>query len=62
MPSALHPNITIAACEEEHIASAKRLNALLLPVRYADKFYSEILTDDVVASLTLVALWNDTPR
>lgn len=57
----LIPNITLEPCTKTNVQSFKRLNALLLPIPYPPKFYSEILSDPTTASLTLLAIWHDTP-
>jgi len=41
------------------LSAFKRLNSLLLPIPYQNKFYDEILTDPVTASVTFVAIWHD---
>ena len=50
-------NVTISRCTGDHIKSFRRLNALLLPIKYPDSFYKETLENEVVASTTRVALW-----
>lgn len=54
-------NVFIVPCQEQYIASFRRLNSILLPIPYSDHFYREILQDAVVASLARVALWHDKP-
>lgn len=54
-------NVSIVPCQEQYIASFRRLNSILLPIPYSDHFYREILQDPVVASLARVALWHDKP-
>ena len=58
----LPANIELAAVTAGTLAAFRRLNALLLPVPYPDKFYNETLNDPVAASISLVALWHDTAR
>jgi ribosomal protein S18 acetylase RimI-like enzyme len=41
--------------------SFKKLNSILLPIPYPESFYKEILAEPVDRSLTLMALWHDTP-
>ncbi|KAI9721259.1 MAG: hypothetical protein M1812_002421 [Candelaria pacifica] len=53
----LPPELTLEPPTLTHIASLKRINALLLPIRYPDKFYTEILSSPETAHLTRVALW-----
>lgn len=59
LPRPLHPNISVEPCSKSSIPGLKRLNTLLLPIPYTAKFYDEILSDDTIASITLVALWHD---
>jgi ribosomal protein S18 acetylase RimI-like enzyme len=59
--SQLPPNVELSSITSEWLHSFRRLNALLLPVPYTDKFYDEILNDPVAASMSLVALWHDAP-
>lgn len=61
----IHPNARLAPLTQENLPSFKRLNALLLPIAYPQKFYDEIFADDVTASITRIVLWSDgssTPR
>lgn len=53
----LPANVTISPCTDVYIKSFHRLNALLLPIQYPDAFYAETLDDQVIASVTRVALW-----
>lgn len=53
--------VKIEPCTEQYVNSFRRLNALLLPIPYRDDFYKEIVNDDVIASITRIALWHDTP-
>ena len=53
----LPANVIISPCTREHIKSFRRLNSLLLPIAYHDYFYKETLEDEVIASVTRVALW-----
>ncbi|GME48408.1 putative gnat family protein [Neofusicoccum parvum] len=58
---ALSPNITLAPLTASTLSSFRRLNTLLLEIPYPAKFYDEILTDPVTASITLAAFWRNTP-
>lgn len=40
----------------------RRLITLLLPIRYADKFYKDSIANPTPSSLALCALWNETSR
>lgn len=60
LQSSLHElpdNVTISYCTADHIKSFRRLNALLLPIQYPDYFYKETIEDEVIASVTRIALW-----
>jgi len=57
--SQLPPNVKLCSITSETLQSFRRLNALMLPVPYTDRFYDEILHDPVAASVSLVALWYD---
>ena len=52
-------NFKVAQCESKHITHLRRLNSILLPIPYQDRFYNEIVQDPMTASLTRVALWHD---
>ncbi|KAJ9666728.1 hypothetical protein H2201_003132 [Coniosporium apollinis] len=60
-PRPLPSNITLEPVTPSTLPSLRRLNSLLLPIPYPQKFYDEILSDPVTSSITLVALWHDTP-
>ncbi|PNS14775.1 hypothetical protein CAC42_2004 [Sphaceloma murrayae] len=57
----LHPNISLSPITSDHLSSFKRITSLLLPIPYPKSFYSEIISDPVSASISLVALWHDQP-
>ncbi|KAF2404232.1 hypothetical protein EJ06DRAFT_455747, partial [Trichodelitschia bisporula] len=57
----LPSNVTLAPIAPSTLTSFRRLNSVILPVPYSERFYAEILSDPVVASLSAVALWADTP-
>ncbi|KAK5007297.1 hypothetical protein LTR28_005463 [Elasticomyces elasticus] len=57
--SNLPPAVTFERCTCDNINAFKRVNALLLPVQYPNKFYNEILDDSVTSSITLLAVWRD---
>ena len=54
-------NVSISPVTATTLPQFRRIITLLLPVPYSDKFFHEILRDDVVSSLTLAALWFDGP-
>ena len=56
-----HPNITIEPVNTAHIASLTRITGLLLPIRYPSSFYTAIITEPVIASLSRVAVYHDYP-
>lgn len=58
----LPPNVELRACTKEDIPHLKRLNSLLLPIPYPEKFYREIIEDPLTNSITLVAVWHDDLR
>jgi len=55
----LPANVTITPLTSEWIPSFKRLNSLLLPIPYPQKFYDEILEDAVTADISIAALWHE---
>jgi ribosomal protein S18 acetylase RimI-like enzyme len=56
-----HPHITIDTIRTAHIPSLTRITGLLLPIRYPNSFYTNTITDPVVASLSRVAIYHDHP-
>ncbi|KAF3399805.1 N-alpha-acetyltransferase 50 [Penicillium rolfsii] len=56
-----HPHITIETIRTAHIPSLTRITGLLLPIRYPNSFYTNIITDPIVASLSRVAIYHDHP-
>ncbi|GAB7344963.1 hypothetical protein MBLNU457_3393t1 [Dothideomycetes sp. NU457] len=58
LPS-LHPQVTLEPLSKTNLPGFKRVNSTLLPIPYTRKFYDEIFTDPVAASITLIAIWND---
>lgn len=56
-----HPHISIETVSTAHIPSLTRITGLLLPIRYPNSFYTAIITDPVVASLSRVAIYHDHP-
>jgi ribosomal protein S18 acetylase RimI-like enzyme len=57
----LPPNVELRGPTKEDMPSFKKLNSLLLPIPYPESFYKEILADPVDRSITLMALWHDSP-
>ncbi|KAL9086799.1 MAG: hypothetical protein Q9165_006946 [Trypethelium subeluteriae] len=57
----LPPNVSLVPVTSQTLPAFQRLNALLLPIPYPQNFYSEILSDELTASITLLALWHDLP-
>ena len=55
----LLPNVGIAPVTKDNISQFRRLVTVLLPATYTDKFYAETLTDPVISSVSLLALWKD---
>jgi ribosomal protein S18 acetylase RimI-like enzyme len=58
---ALPPNVEIRGPTKEDMPSFKKLNSILLPILYPESFYKEILAEPVDRSITLMALWHDSP-
>lgn len=58
---ALPPNVELRGPTKEDMPSFKKLNSLLLPIPYPESFYKEILANPVDRSITLMALWHDSP-
>ncbi|EKV09990.1 GNAT family acetyltransferase, putative [Penicillium digitatum] len=56
-----HPHITVEKVNTAHIPSLTRITGLLLPIRYPNSFYTAIITDPVIASLSRVAIYHDHP-
>ena len=52
-------SVTISPCLDQYVSTFRRINSLLLPIRYPPTFYSDILDDTSIADLTRVALWHD---
>ncbi|KAF2839788.1 acyl-CoA N-acyltransferase [Patellaria atrata CBS 101060] len=59
--NALPSNVTLEHLTPETLPAFKRLNALLLPIPYPQKFYDEIFSDPITAGITLMALWHSKP-
>lgn len=57
----LPPNVEIRGPTKEDMPAFKQLNSLLLPIPYPETFYKEILAEEVDRSITLMALWHDSP-
>ena len=57
----LHPNVTFEPLSKANLSGFKRVNSTLLPIPYQRKFYDEIFTDPVAASITLIAIWTENP-
>lgn len=60
--SSLVSNISIQKLDFTTLPSFRRIITILLPIRYPDKFFSEILSDASVAALSRVSVWHDRPR
>jgi ribosomal protein S18 acetylase RimI-like enzyme len=58
---ALPPNVELRGPTKDDMPSFKKLNSILLPIPYPESFYKETLADPVDRSITLMALWHDSP-
>lgn len=58
----LPPNVELRSCIKEDIPHLKRLTSLLLPIPYPEKFYKEIIDDEITSDITLLAVWHDDPQ
>jgi ribosomal protein S18 acetylase RimI-like enzyme len=61
LQKALPSNVELRACKKEDISSLKHLTSLLLPISYQDRFYKEIIEDQLTNNITLLAVWHDDP-
>lgn len=52
-------NAQIQQLTEATLPDFRRLNQLLLPIPYPDKFYKDIIADAVTHTITLAAFWQD---
>lgn len=57
----LPPNVELRGPTKEDMPAFKKLNSVLLPIPYPESFYKEILAEEVDRSITLMALWHDSP-
>lgn len=55
----LLPNAEISYVTEDNVSQFRRLVTVLLPATYTDKFYAETLADEVISSVSRLALWKD---
>ena len=55
----LPPNVTLEPITSATLKAFRRMNSLLLPIPYPDKFYNETISDPVVASISLSAIWRE---
>jgi N-alpha-acetyltransferase 50 len=53
------PHVEFASVSKENITQFRRLIGLVLPISYGDSFYSSIVNDATISSLTLVAYWRE---
>jgi N-alpha-acetyltransferase 50 len=58
-PPSLPPQANIVPIEQEHIEQLRRINALLLPVTYAESFYKGLLDPKVSGLLSRAITWQD---
>jgi ribosomal protein S18 acetylase RimI-like enzyme len=57
--SQLPANVTIEPCQEKYLPGYRKMNALLLQIPYREDFYKETMEDEVIASVTRLALWHE---
>ena len=55
----LPANVTIEPCHEKYLPGYRKMNALLLQIPYREDFYKETMEDEVIASVTRLALWHE---
>lgn len=55
----LPANVTIEPCHEKYLPGYRKMNALLLQIPYREDFYNETMEDEVIASVTRLALWHE---
>jgi N-alpha-acetyltransferase 50 len=60
-PHKLISNVAICPVTTDNLTQFRRLITLLLPVPYSDNFYKETINDEIVSSISLVALWSNSP-
>jgi ribosomal protein S18 acetylase RimI-like enzyme len=53
--------VTVERVKTAHVPALMRITGLLLPVRYPNSFYTAIITDPVIASVSRVAIYHDHP-
>jgi len=58
----LPAHITITPLTPALLPPFRRTISLLLPIRYPDTFYTQILSDPATSSLARAALWHDRPN
>ena len=55
----LPPNVELTQITSELLPAFRRLNSIMFPISYQDKFYNETISDPITASISLIALWHD---
>ncbi|SLM41148.1 GNAT domain [Lasallia pustulata] len=50
-------NLTLQPLTPSTLPAFKRLTAVLFPIRYPDKFYTDALSDPAISSLSRIAIW-----
>jgi len=57
--NSLPPNVELVPITSEFLPAFRRLNSIMFPISYQDKFYNDTISDPIAASISLVALWHD---
>lgn len=55
------PSITITTIQPEHLSSLTRLTTSLLPIKYPESFYTDVLSDPIASTLSRLALYTPVP-
>lgn len=52
-------NAQITTITSEYLPQFRRMTSLLLPIPYPDRFFKEIIEDEIASNISLIALWSD---
>lgn len=42
-----HPNVSLASITKNNLGTLRKLNSVIFPVRYSERFYSDVLLPEV---------------